>query len=202
MTDAKQLIAWRHVLCLLLSLAMVAAPHAAHLPWWIIALDGDARSRGAPTSATPASPLPNRWLLILDRARRHRRRLFQLPDHLRPRRRRGAAGGHAGTEAAGDAHAARRDAAHLPRLLPGDHQFPLLADHPAPRSTCSRAPGCITATMMSLQLRAGRAAVPRPAAHRRHAARPVGAADAGAVPAVPARARARCGACRRTPSPA
>ena len=38
MTDAKQTLAWRHVLCLLLSLSMVAAPHFSHLPWWEIAL--------------------------------------------------------------------------------------------------------------------------------------------------------------------
>ena len=64
MTDPTQPIQWRHLLYLLLSLAMVAAPHAERLPWWIIGLViallawrvylGYARLE-----------LPNRWLLFL-----------------------------------------------------------------------------------------------------------------------------------------
>ena len=38
MTGQQQPIAYRHVLYLLLSLAMVTAPHVLHLPWWITAL--------------------------------------------------------------------------------------------------------------------------------------------------------------------
>ena len=38
MTGQQQAIAPRHVLYLLLSLAMVTAPHSLHLPLWITAL--------------------------------------------------------------------------------------------------------------------------------------------------------------------
>ena len=38
MTEQNQPFAFRHLLYLLLSLVMVTAPHAEHLPWWIIAL--------------------------------------------------------------------------------------------------------------------------------------------------------------------
>ena len=38
MTGQQQPIAFRHVLYLLLSLAMVTAPHVLHLPWWITTL--------------------------------------------------------------------------------------------------------------------------------------------------------------------
>jgi transglutaminase-like putative cysteine protease len=64
MTDAREPIGLRHVLWLLLGLAMVAAPHVERLPWWLVGLVltlaawrvylGHARL-----------PLPSRWLLIL-----------------------------------------------------------------------------------------------------------------------------------------
>ena len=64
MTDAKQPLAWRHVLCLLLSLAMVAAPHAAHLPWWVIALVAMLIIWRAYIGYARLA-MPNRWLLFL-----------------------------------------------------------------------------------------------------------------------------------------
>ena len=64
MTDAKQPHAWRHVLCLLLSLAMVAAPHAAHLPWWVIALVAMLIIWRAYIGYARLA-MPNRWLLFL-----------------------------------------------------------------------------------------------------------------------------------------
>lgn len=64
MTDAKQPLAWRHVLCLLLSLAMVAAPHATHLPWWVIALAAMLITWRAYLGYARHA-MPNRWLLLL-----------------------------------------------------------------------------------------------------------------------------------------
>jgi len=64
MTDAKQPLAWRHVLCLLLSLAMVAAPHASHLPWWVIALGAMLICWRAYLGYARLA-MPNRWLLFL-----------------------------------------------------------------------------------------------------------------------------------------
>ena len=64
MTDAKQPLAWRHVLCLLLSLAMVAAPHASHLPWWVIALVAMLIVWRAYLGYARLA-MPNRWLLFL-----------------------------------------------------------------------------------------------------------------------------------------
>jgi transglutaminase-like putative cysteine protease len=64
MTDAKQSLAWRHVLCLLLSLAMVAAPHASHLPWWVIALAAILIAWRAYLGYSRLA-MPNRWLLFL-----------------------------------------------------------------------------------------------------------------------------------------
>jgi transglutaminase-like putative cysteine protease len=63
-TDAKQLIAWRHVLRLLLSLALVAAPHTSHLPGWTIALMVMLISWRAYVGYARLA-LPNRWLLLL-----------------------------------------------------------------------------------------------------------------------------------------
>lgn len=64
MTEQNQPFAFRHLLYLLLSLVMVTAPHAEHLPWWVIALAailfawrtylGHARL-----------VIPNRWLVVL-----------------------------------------------------------------------------------------------------------------------------------------
>jgi transglutaminase-like putative cysteine protease len=63
MTDAKQPIASRHVLWLLLALAMVVVPHASHLPWWAIALVAALIAwRGYLGYARLA--MPNRWLLL------------------------------------------------------------------------------------------------------------------------------------------
>ena len=108
---------------------MVAAPHVERLPWWLVGLVVTLAAWRVYLGHA-SLPLPGRWLLILVVIGATAGRLFQLPHHLRPRRRRGAAGGDARAEAAGDADAARRDAAHLPRLLPRHHEFPVLADHP------------------------------------------------------------------------
>jgi transglutaminase-like putative cysteine protease len=64
MTDAKQHISWRHVLCLLLSLMMVAAPHATHMPGWTIALTVVLVAWRAYVGYARLA-LPNRWLLLL-----------------------------------------------------------------------------------------------------------------------------------------
>ena len=64
MTDAKQHIAWRHVLCMLLSLTMVAAPHTAHLPGWTIALMVMLIAWRAYVGYARLA-LPNRWLLLI-----------------------------------------------------------------------------------------------------------------------------------------
>jgi transglutaminase-like putative cysteine protease len=64
MTDAKQHIAWRHVLCLLLSLTMVAAPHATHLPGWTLALMVMLIAWRAYVGYARLA-LPNRWLLFV-----------------------------------------------------------------------------------------------------------------------------------------
>ncbi len=64
MTDSKQPLAWRHVLCLLLSLSMVAAPHAAYLPWWVMALAAMLIAWRAYLGYARLA-LPNRWLLFL-----------------------------------------------------------------------------------------------------------------------------------------
>ena len=64
MTDAKQPIAWRHERFLLLSLTMVAAPHASHVPWWTIALVVVLIAWSAYVGYARL-PLPNRWLVLL-----------------------------------------------------------------------------------------------------------------------------------------
>ena len=64
MTDAKQHISWRHVLCLLLSLTLVAAPHATHMPGWAIALTVVLVAWRAYVGYARLA-LPNRWLLFL-----------------------------------------------------------------------------------------------------------------------------------------
>jgi transglutaminase-like putative cysteine protease len=63
-TDAKQPIAWRHVLFLLVPLAMVTAPHASHLPWWTVALVSTLLAWRAFVGYAHRA-LPNRWLLLL-----------------------------------------------------------------------------------------------------------------------------------------
>ena len=64
MTDAKQPITWQHALCLLLSLAAVAAPHAAHLPGWTVGLVAMLFAWRAYVGYARRA-LPNRWLLLL-----------------------------------------------------------------------------------------------------------------------------------------
>jgi len=64
MTDPKQPLAWRHVSYLLLSLSMVAAPHAFYLPWWIIALASALLAWRAYLGYAHLA-MPNRWLLFL-----------------------------------------------------------------------------------------------------------------------------------------
>src|SRR5258706_929168 len=64
MTDLKQSFAFRHVLYLLLSLAMVAAPHAEHLPWWIIALTVALFAWRAHVGHARLA-VPNRWFVVL-----------------------------------------------------------------------------------------------------------------------------------------
>jgi len=63
-TDPKQPISWRHVIYLLLSLAMVAAPHAEHLPWWAIALVVTLMAWRAYLGYARLA-MPSRWLLVL-----------------------------------------------------------------------------------------------------------------------------------------
>ena len=64
MTSQDQPIAFRHVLHLALSLAMVAAPHALNLPWWITAFAATLFAWrvhiGHARLATP-----NRWSIVL-----------------------------------------------------------------------------------------------------------------------------------------
>jgi transglutaminase-like putative cysteine protease len=64
MTDAKQPIPWRHVRWLLVSLVLVAAPHASHMPWWTIALMVMLIAWRAYVGYARLA-LPNRWLLLL-----------------------------------------------------------------------------------------------------------------------------------------
>ncbi len=64
MTDPKQSVAWRHVVYLLLSLTMVAAPHAYYLPWWAIALVSTLIAWRAYLGYARLA-MPNRWLLFL-----------------------------------------------------------------------------------------------------------------------------------------
>ncbi len=64
MTDQNQPIAFRHVLYLLLSLVMVAAPHVFHLPWWIIALAATLFAWRVHLAHARLA-MPHRWLVIL-----------------------------------------------------------------------------------------------------------------------------------------
>jgi len=64
MTDAKQPVSWRHMRWQLVALALVAAPHATHMPVWTIALMVMLIAwRGYLGYARLV--LPNRWLLLL-----------------------------------------------------------------------------------------------------------------------------------------
>jgi len=64
MTDPKQPIAWHHVRWLLLSLLLVAAPHALHMPGWSIALMAMLAAWSA-YAGYARHALPNRWLLMM-----------------------------------------------------------------------------------------------------------------------------------------
>src|SRR5688572_19433012 len=64
MTDPKQPVAWRHVCYLLLSLSMVAAPHAFYLPWWIILVTATLIAWRAYLGYARYT-LPSRWMLML-----------------------------------------------------------------------------------------------------------------------------------------
>ena len=63
MIDPRQPIALRHVLWLLLSLALVSAPHATRLPWWIVALVATLGAWRAYVGYARHA-LPSRWLLL------------------------------------------------------------------------------------------------------------------------------------------
>lgn len=64
MTDPKQPLPWRHVRWLLASLALVAAPHALHMPGWTVALIVTLIAWRAYVGYARLA-LPNRWLLLL-----------------------------------------------------------------------------------------------------------------------------------------
>ena len=64
MTDPKQALALRHVLWLLLSLAMVAAPHTSRLPWWIIGLVATLAAWRVYVGYSRLA-LPSWWLLFM-----------------------------------------------------------------------------------------------------------------------------------------
>ena len=64
MTDPKQPLSWRHVRWLLVSLALVAAPHATHMPGWTIGLVVMLIAWRAYVGYARLA-LPNRWLLLL-----------------------------------------------------------------------------------------------------------------------------------------
>jgi transglutaminase-like putative cysteine protease len=64
MTEQNQPLAFRHLLYLLLSLVMVAAPHAGHLPWWVTALTAALFAWRLHLGHDRLAP-PSRWLLVL-----------------------------------------------------------------------------------------------------------------------------------------
>ena len=64
MTDPKQPIAWRHVAYLLLSLSMVAAPHALLVPWWTVGLVSALFAWRAYLGYARLA-MPSHWLLFL-----------------------------------------------------------------------------------------------------------------------------------------
>lgn len=64
MTDPAHPIAWRHISYLLLSLTMVSAPHALHLPWWIILVTATLIGWRACLGYARYA-LPGRWVLVL-----------------------------------------------------------------------------------------------------------------------------------------
>jgi transglutaminase-like putative cysteine protease len=64
MTDVKQPLRLRHVVWLLVGLALVAAPHIERLPWWLTGLVVTL-SAWRVYLGHASLPLPGRWLLIL-----------------------------------------------------------------------------------------------------------------------------------------
>ena len=64
MTDSREPLRVHHVLWLLGGLAMVAAPHAQRLPWWLVGLVVTLAAWRWYLGQTRL-PLPGRWLLIL-----------------------------------------------------------------------------------------------------------------------------------------
>ena len=64
MIDPRQPLALHHVAWLLLSLALVSAPHAARLPWWVVALVVTLGAWRAYIGYARHA-LPSRWLLLL-----------------------------------------------------------------------------------------------------------------------------------------
>jgi transglutaminase-like putative cysteine protease len=64
MTDARQPIAWRHTVYVLLALVAVCAPHALHLPWWTVGLVAMLIAWRAYVGYAHRA-LPSRWLLFL-----------------------------------------------------------------------------------------------------------------------------------------
>lgn len=64
MIDPRQSLALHHVLWLLLSLGLVAAPHATRLPWWIVALVATLGAWRAYIGYARHG-LPSRWLLLV-----------------------------------------------------------------------------------------------------------------------------------------
>jgi protein-glutamine gamma-glutamyltransferase len=63
MTDAREPLQLRHILALLVGLAMVTAPHAGRLPWWLVGLVVTLSAWRAYLGYARL-PLPGRWLLI------------------------------------------------------------------------------------------------------------------------------------------
>jgi transglutaminase-like putative cysteine protease len=64
MTDARQPLPWRHIRWLLVSLLIVAVPHALHMPGWTLALMATLIAWRAYVGYARLA-LPNRWLLLL-----------------------------------------------------------------------------------------------------------------------------------------
>lgn len=64
MIDPRQPLALHHVLWLVVSLGLVTAPHAARLPWWVVALIATLAAWRAYIGYARHT-LPNRWLLLV-----------------------------------------------------------------------------------------------------------------------------------------
>ena len=122
----------------------------------------------------------------------------RIPYPAGSRCRRRTARGHARAQGAGNAHAARRCPARLPRFLSAGHQFPVFADH---HNSALHA-----LLRLAADCRADRHAVHRdmarlaPAGAARHSVAAAGPApDAGAVPALSPHPGAAVGPASRFP---